>query len=147
MDFADINIYEVAGNSAYIIFTASYLFKDIIWLRSATTLGCGTVLFYGYNVSTSPLWTMVIWNILFLIINVIHIIILLRERYGTNFTKEEREIYPYFSTMPAFEFRKLMKLSKFKKIPSESIILEENQEVDKLMFIIQGNVSIFKYEK
>lgn len=142
--FSGVNKYEIVGNSAYIIFTASFLFKDIIHLRIATILGCVVLLFYAYNISEKPLWTIMIWNALFLLINLIHILILLRERYGINFTKQEKEIYPYFSTMPRSEFKKLIKITTLKQIQPKSNIIKENQEVNKLMFIIQGDVSIFK---
>lgn len=81
----------VAGHTAFAIIALSYLVGDILYLRVlscvASCMGglvfvagltAGFSMTYSYHVAPKPLWLVINWNLVFLIVNLLHIITLLR---------------------------------------------------------------------
>jgi hypothetical protein len=64
---------------ANVIYLASYLVKDILWLRLLAVVA-GSVLLAVYALLPHPLWGAFAWNVVFLLVNLKQIRMLLLER-------------------------------------------------------------------
>lgn len=54
------------------------------------------------------------------------------------------KIFPFFSTLPTRELEKLKKLCRFKKYASGTIIINEKEALDELIFVVEGQLTVTK---
>ena len=54
------------------------------------------------------------------------------------------KIFPFFNTLPAREIEKLKKLCRFKKYASGTIIMNEKEALDELIFVVEGQLTVTK---
>src|ERR1700704_7002328 len=122
---------------------AAYLLQDILWLRLLTILSCFAGIAFNYFVPATPLWSVIYWNILFALINIVQIAIIIRERTGIHFTEEERELHDtLFKNFAPFEFMKLMRIGKWLEAKQGEVLATEKKPIDSVMLIYNGMVGV-----
>lgn len=89
---------QLIDDAANILFLCGFLFRDILLLRTLSTTGYLTVLPY-YYLQPEPLWTPIVWTLLFIAINAYHIRRLLRDRRPLGLEGEELALYELVSTL------------------------------------------------
>jgi hypothetical protein len=139
----DVLIGHLAGHLASILTMAAYLLKDILWLRSLTILSCFAGIAFNLFVPATPLWTVIYWNILFAIINIVQVAIIIKQRSGVRFTEEEKELHDtLFKNFAPFEFMKLMRVGKWLEAKQGQILATEEKPIDSIMLIYNGLVGV-----
>jgi CRP-like cAMP-binding protein len=110
-------------NLSSILTLISFTVQSILALR---LLAIGAQLtFIPYCLMQSPpLWTPVIWNVLFLAVNVFNVILLLLERRPVKFNPDEEKLYNLaFKSLSPREFLKLLALGEWRDgEPGETLI-------------------------
>ena len=110
----NVLIGHVSGHVASILTMAAYLLKDILWLRLLTILSCFAGIAFNFIVPATPLWTVIYWNVLFALINIVQVAIIIKQRSDVHFTEEEKELHAtLFKNFAPFEFMKLMRIGKW----------------------------------
>jgi hypothetical protein len=133
----------LAGHLASILTMAAYLLKDILWLRLLTILSCFAGIAFNYFVPAVPLWSVIYWNILFALINIVQIVIIIKQRTGIHFTDEEKELHDtLFKNFAPFEFMKLMRIGKWLEAKQGEVLAAEKQSLDAVMLIYNGLVGV-----
>jgi hypothetical protein len=131
------------GHGASILTMAAYLLKDILWLRFLSILACLAGITFNYHVPATPLWSVIYWNILFIVINVVQIVVIIKERSGIEFTDEEKELHDtLFKNFAPFEFMKLMRIGKWSEAKQGQTLAVEQQPLDSVMLIYNGRLSV-----
>src|SRR6266404_2326379 len=139
----DVLIGHLAGHLASILTMAAYLLKDILWLRSLTILSCFAGIAFTFFVPATPLWTVIYWNILFAIINIVQVAIIIKQRSGVHFSEEEKELHDtLFKNFAPFEFMKLMRVGKWLEAKQGQILATEERPIDSIMLIYNGLVGV-----
>ena len=134
---------HLAGHLASILTMVAYLLKDILWLRLLTILSCFAGIAFNYFVPATPLWSVIYWNLLFATINIVQILIIIRERTGIHFSEEEKELHDtLFQNFAPFEFMKLMRVGKWLQAKQGEILATEQKPLDSVMLIYNGSVSV-----
>lgn len=83
------------------------------------------------------------WNLLFILINVVQIGIIIKERTGIHFTVEEKELHDtLFKNFAPFEFMKLMRVGKWLEAKQGEILATEQKPLDSVMLIYNGLVGV-----
>lgn len=137
--------WQLAGHLASVLTMVAYLLKDILWLRFLTILSCFAGMFFNYFVPATPLWTVICWNVLFAIINIVQIAIIIKERAGVRFTDEEKELHEtLFKNFAPFEFMKLMRIGQWLQAKPGQVMASENQPIESVMLIYNGIVGVEK---
>ena len=140
---SNVLIGHLAGHLASILTMAAYLLKDILWLRLLTILSCFAGIAFNYFVPATPLWSVIYWNLLFALINIVQIGIIIKERTGIHFTDEEKELHDtLFKNFAPFEFMKLMRIGKWLEAKQGEILAAEKQSLDAVMLIYNGLVGV-----
>jgi hypothetical protein len=122
---------------------AAYLLKDILWLRLLTILSCFAGIAFNYFVPATPLYSVIYWNMLFAVINIVQIAIIIKERTGIHFSEEEKELHEtLFKNFAPFEFMKLMRVGKWLEAKQGEILAVEKQTLDAVMLIYNGLVGV-----
>ena len=79
----------------------------------------------------TPLWTVIYWNVLFAIINIVQIAIIIKERAGVHFSEEEKELHDtLFKNFAPFEFMKLMRIGKWLEAKPGDVLATEQKQLD-----------------
>ncbi|MGB5592706.1 MAG: hypothetical protein WBM62_01555, partial [Crocosphaera sp.] len=110
-------------NLSSILTLLSFTVRDILFLR---LLAIGAQLtFIPYCLMQSPpLWTPVIWNVLFLMVNIVNLIILLLERRPVKFSSDEEKLYKLaFNSLTPREFLKLLACGEWREGKAEEILI------------------------
>jgi hypothetical protein len=143
-----MNYFEFAGHFASVLTMAAYIVKDILWLRFLTVFACIAGISFNYFVPATPLWTVIYWNILFIIINCVQIAIIIKERQCVEFSEEEKELYEtLFKSFAPFEFMKLLRLGKWVEAKKGQVLAVEQKPLDDVMLIYNGRVSVESREQ
>ena len=138
-----MNYFVFFGHAASILTMAAYLLKDMFWLRLLAILSCFAGIAFNYLVPATPLWTVIYWNLLFILINVVQIGIIIKERTGIHFTEEEKELHDtLFKNFAPFEFMKLMRVGNWLEAKQGEILATEQQPIDSIMLIYNGLVEV-----
>lgn len=134
---------HVAGHLASVLTMAAYLLKDILWLRFLTILSCFAGIAFNYVVPATPLWSVIYWNLLFAVINIVQVAIIIKERSGVHFTDEEKELHEtLFKNFAPFEFMKLMRIGKWLEAKQGETLATEKQPINAVMLIYNGLVGV-----
>jgi cyclic nucleotide-binding protein len=140
--------WQLAGHLASVLTMLAYLLKDILWLRLLTIFSCFAGIAFNYFVPATPLWTVIYWNVLFAIINIVQIAIIIKERAGVNFSEEEQELHEtLFKNFAPFEFMKLMRIGKWLEAKPGEVLAVEQQTLDAVMLIYNGMAQVEKEGK
>ena len=137
--------WQLAGHLASVLTMVAYLLKDILWLRLLTILSCFAGMAFNYFVPATPLWTVIYWNILFAIINIVQIAIIIKERAGVHFSEEEKELHEtLFKNFAPFEFMKLMRVGQWREAQPGEVLAVDQKPLDAVMLIYNGLAGVEK---
>jgi len=140
--------WQLAGHLASVLTMVAYLLKDILWLRLLTILSCFAGMAFNYFVPATPLWTVIYWNVLFAVINIVQIAIIIKERAGVHFSEEEKELHEtLFKNFAPFEFMKLMRVGQWREAKVDEVLAVDQQPLDAVMLIYNGLAGVEKNGK
>ncbi|MGZ8843556.1 MAG: cyclic nucleotide-binding domain-containing protein [Pyrinomonadaceae bacterium] len=135
--------WQLSGHLASVLTMVAYLLKDILWLRMLTILSCFAGIAFNYFVPATPLWTIIYWNVLFAVINIVQVAIIIKERSNVHFSEEEKELHEtLFKNFAPFEFMKLMRVGKWREAKPGDVLAVEQKPLDAVMLIYNGLVAV-----
>lgn len=138
-----MNYFEFATHIASVLTLLAYLVKEMLWLRFLTILASIAGIIFNYSVPATPLWAVIYWNMVFIVINVVQIIIILKERSNVSFTEEERELYEtLFKDFAPFEFMKLLRIGSWLEARKGQALTIEGQPLSSIILIYNGLLSV-----
>ena len=127
---------------ANVLYLASYLVRDILWLRVLTVVA-GSLLLPFYFTQSPPLWEAIAWNLLFISINTYQIKVLLLERRPVKLDETQQRLYQLvFRSLKPREFVKLLALGEWKEAAAEECIVAEGEQLDRMMVIFSGAAAV-----
>ena len=86
-------IFDIIGHLSFGLSALSFLMRDILLLRVLAIISGILGIGYNYFIPEGPLWLVISWLFVFLLINLGRIVMLYLERRSVSFTDEERELY------------------------------------------------------
>lgn len=136
------------GNLAFALIALSYLVRDIFWLRSISIVSSLASIVYSYAALSEPLWINIIWNVVFIGVNVTWIVVIVKERRSVSFSEEEKELYnTLFGTFSPVEFMKLLRIGEWKTCTPGEVLIVEQQPAPHMMLIYNGEVEVTLKDK
>lgn len=98
---------------------------------------------FNYFLEGGPIWLVIGWSVVFIVINVFNIFILFNERRSVSFTPEEQEMYEtVFQGLSPVEFMKLLRIGQWRQVDTGQILIKEGQKVDEILFIYNGQAEV-----
>ena len=115
---------------------AAFSMQDLLTLRSLSIAGqiCGIAFCFTRD---PPLWNPIFWQSIFLTVNVVNLVSLLREQYGTfAFNREEQDVFERVfvpnGVTPA-QFRRLLEAARWRTVgPGHLVSIEGAAASDEL---------------
>lgn len=132
----------IIGNLSYALGFASFIFRNMLYLRIFTILSSLlSIVFYYY--AFTPQWTGIIWKILFILVNIVQIVILAYETTHLNFTAEEQELHrTIFNNFTPVLFKKLIKAGVFANAEKGELLTEQGKKVLRIILICKGLATV-----
>ena len=128
-------------NLGYFLVFLAMSIREILWLQITITAGQSTLFTYSmlngnYNIA--------FWNLMFIMVNVIQIIILYRERQELEIPDEIQDLYvSIFHTKSHREFLNFWDQGKICQVDKESLISSGDTQTD-LMLILNGKADVVR---
>lgn len=144
MDFEYFSTASAFVHLALLFSVLGFLFRDELYLRSLLLLGTVFYLLYYYFSQSAPLWDALFSSAILLAVNLIFIILILRERFLISMSKEETILFHSLGAFTPGQFRKIMKVAKWQSRISPSIVTKEDKICDRLFYVLDGEITIIK---
>ena len=124
------------------LYLASYAVRDILWLRLITVIA-GLTSLASFFVKPEPPWQAVIWNLVFLAINVVRIHLLIRERRPIPLTADEQHLANLvFRTLRPRELVRLLRTGTFVDHAAGGRIVRRGEPLDRLLLLVRGTARV-----
>lgn len=127
-----------------ILYLVCFLFRDQIALRTFAIAGDVAYTIYYYTAASQPLWEAIFWIIPNMGINIVMIILILRDRRMTTLSDDEMSLYQNLRGISPGQFRRLIKTGHWRRIAETTILTEEGQSLDHLHYVLHGDVEVDK---
>ena len=139
---------DLAGHLAFALILLSFLVRDIIWLRALSIVASIASITYNYLAPARPMWLVIDWNLVFIGVNLIQIVLLWRERRAIDFSEEEREIYETnFKRLSPVEFLRLLRIAFWLEVGADKTLVEANDSGAHVLLIYSGRAAVEKNGK
>ena len=123
----------------YSLMLMALLARDILWLRGMLVMAQGFLCSYAL---TNHLPGVAAWNALFVIINLIWTVLILRERRAAEIPDELKDVYEqHFAALSSTEFLKVWGMASAHQYVDAALTVEGTLP-DALYFMLDGTVRI-----
>jgi hypothetical protein len=125
---------------ANVLLLASFLVRDILWLRLLNVLaGVAFIVYFA----AQPVWAPVGWNGLFLLINVVQIWRLFLERRPVRLSAEELALHQLtFRALTPREFSRLLGIGRWADAPAGERLVEQGVVLDRILVLCSGGADV-----
>lgn len=131
-------LFHVA-NALYLV---SYAVKDILWLRIITVLAGMTLLAMFLQLEPVPLPS-VAWNLVFFTINVVRIMLLVRERRPIPLSADEQHLANLvFRTLRPRELVRLLGVGSVIDHAEGTKLVTRGEKLDHLLLVVRGKARV-----
>ncbi|MFN3239708.1 MAG: cyclic nucleotide-binding domain-containing protein [Pseudomonadales bacterium] len=138
-----LTLLDLIGHTSFLLTALSFYVRDMVLLR-VLAIGSGIVgVVYNYFLPAGPLWLVIFWLTVFVLINITRIVGLVMERREVAFSEEEAELFEtQFKNFSPVEFMKLLRISQWRDAPVGAELAAEGQTVGGLKLLYNGEVTI-----
>ncbi|MEM8677893.1 MAG: cyclic nucleotide-binding domain-containing protein [Planctomycetota bacterium] len=128
---------------ANILYVASYSVRDILWLRAISVVAmmmlCGVYACRGAAGDSEALY----WQGAFIVINIVQIVRLLRERRPVNLTSVEKRMHETaLKSLSPQQVRRLMSKADWKEVADGQTIIDEGVQNQNLLLLTDGKARV-----
>jgi hypothetical protein len=124
-----------------------FMIRDELWLRVLVLIGSGFYVLYYLFFPELPLWDAIIASSILALVNAFLIVIIIRERTLYDMNSRESGLFTSFDTLTPGQFRRLIRLGTWHTVDSKTILTTENASLDRIYFIVAGNLNARKNGK
>lgn len=133
---------EIWFHLANVLYLASYLVTDILWLRALAVLGGLSSLTWTLT-TASPSSTVIGWTLIFNSINAVQIVRLWHERRPVRLTAEEQMLYAAtFRTLTPREFQRLLAVGQWQEAPAKEVLIEQGASPGRMLVLASGRAVV-----
>lgn len=130
-----------AGAICYLV---CFLFRNQIYLRCLAITGDFFYTAFYFGAVGEPLWVAMAYSTLNVVVNLVMITLLLRDRRQGKLSDQDLQLFRQFSTLTPGEFRRLMKLGVWKEAKETVQITTEGLVPKELYFVLHGDAKAEK---
>jgi len=132
----------VPGHVAYMVIAISYLLTNIFWLRLAAVVGIGFEIVY-FVLTGSPVWPSIAWDSVFILINLVQLAILLRDRFSLKLSADQAAfLRPIVGDLDKAQIAQLLRTAEWRTLEPETVITVEDHPVKDLTFVCEGQTAV-----
>lgn len=128
---------------AYFLTFASYTVRNVTWLRIGAICASLAAIYYGFNAGSEPLWIPIFWNVLFILVNSVHLA--LSRWRGRDVQLDALEDFlskTVLTNFPPAEVRSFAALSSESDLAAGAHMIQSGMEIRHLFCILKGKVDV-----
>jgi hypothetical protein len=134
---------DFIGHASFLITALSFYVRDMMVLRALAIVSGIIGLAYNYWLPAGPLWLVIFWLSVFIVINIARIVGIILERRSIDFNEEEAELHEtVFQNFSPVEFRKLIRIGEWRYAGEGEQLTEQGQLVGGLKLLFNGEVRV-----
>ena len=123
---------------ANLIFCAAYVVRDMLKLRALTIVAAALTLPYFFFQS-EPLWSAILWQTAFGLINAVNLGILINERRPVAMGDHERRVHNLsFRSLTARELMRLLRIAEWQQLETGEVLIRRNETCKYLYLVYSG---------
>ena len=141
----DLSIIWTAGifvHLALLFYVLGFMIRDELWLRALILVGTGFYILYYYFAADAPLWDAIFASGVIGTVNIVMILVIMRERSTFGMSAEMLSIYRSFPTLSPGQFRRIMSVAERRTITQSTPICDEGVAPGHLFFVISGEMTL-----
>lgn len=128
------------GHVGYVLSLCAFLARDVLIIRSLMICAQINVAFYAFRVVHNR--TIGIWNLVFLTINIIYVVRILRERRAVQLPADLKPLYErHFAAMTPPEFLRFWKIGN-REVLRDARLATAGTNPEYLFFLLRGTVQV-----
>jgi len=132
---------------ANILFCLSYLVRDILWLRLLAILAGMCAIPY-FLLQSPPLYWPVFWQGAFILINLVHAVVLIRERMPIKMSDEEKRLHTLaFRPLSQRELMRLSAAAEWRDAAPGEVLLRQGEISDRIVLVFHGVLQVRRNER
>ncbi len=146
MDFLSSDYFrpaDIPGHFSYILLAISYILTNIFWLRVMAIAALAFEIIY-FHYSGGDLRTGMVWDMIFIAINLFQLFLLTRERFLFSIPEPDRTSLK--AAMPALSqgnLQMLVRAGHLRTIETGTVLAHENRQLDHVYLICDGQAKVF----
>jgi CRP-like cAMP-binding protein len=133
---------EILFFIANVFLCLAYAVRNILWLRLLAIIAgiCSLPYFYF---QAEPLYSVLFWEVIFILVNAFNIIILIMEQRAVYLDVDQKYLHAMvFSSLSPQELLKLLSIAKWREIKSDEVLIKKGSIIDELFLIFHGIVKV-----
>ena len=132
---------DILINIGYILMLGAFVVYDILWLRSILISAQLSLLSYGVFTDN---YAVIFWNGLFVIINTIQVIYLIKQRQPIELPTDLLDLYEnYFKEMRRREFLYFWNMGTVNKV-NDKLLIKQGEHQKEISLILSGLIEVKK---
>ncbi|MDE2446174.1 MAG: cyclic nucleotide-binding domain-containing protein [Alphaproteobacteria bacterium] len=136
-----LNPVYVPAHLAYVVIAVSYFLTNMFWLRVAAVIGLFLEILY-FNLSGNG-YPGLIWDTIFILINLYELIWLLRDRINARLPPDEAPaLRQAFEGLDDSQIAKLLRAAEWRNCQQGDILTRQDMPVDSLYFLFKGRANV-----
>ncbi len=134
---------KLVGHLSYVLLIASMMMRSMKWLR-IIAISAGVVsAFYGYFFLKD--FVTVFWEVIFVTVNLVQLLLLEFENRRAKFSDDEQRFIQYaIPNVERAHAKRLMRLAKHVEFEVGTILTNEGERVENLIFVVEGAIRLDK---
>jgi len=133
---------DIAGHVSYLIIAISYWLTNIFWLRVTAVVGLCLEVVY-FVIQSDALYTGIVWDCVFIAINLFHLLHLTRQRLKLRIVEGDRDLLRVmFEGLDDAQIGMLLNSSAWQRFAVGEHLTIQGEPVPALMLIAAGQASI-----
>lgn len=133
---------NVFGHLSYLILALSYWLTNIYWLRVVAVIGSALEIVY-FSYTGGDLLVGIGWTVVFIAINVFHLILLTKERLSLRLPEEDAPLLrDSLAGLSDFQIAKLLRAADWKDYVPGDVLTRQDAPVDSLFFLCRGRANV-----
>lgn len=134
-----LSLYDAVINLSYLLFLVGFALKNIVKLRIVIIIAASVDIVGRLWLAPEPLYTDVIWCAFDIVVNGYQLAMLFIERSAVKFSDKEKHMHEMvFQNIPELQYRRLLDIGSWQTLPTETMIVDQNSEIDSLIVIYDG---------
>ena len=129
-------------HAANLAILASFLVRDILWLRALSVLA-GALFIAYFGLRPAPELEPIAWNGVFMLLNVVQIARLLRERRPVHLGEREQRLYDLaFRALSPRELLRLIAIGRWEEAKVGAVLIEQGSSPDRVLALCDGKFAV-----
>ena len=136
-----VSLGNAFGHLSYLILALSYWLTNIYWLRVVAVIGSALEIIY-FTYTGGDLAVGIGWTVVFIAINVFHLILLTKERLSLRLPEADAPLLrESLSGLTDLQIAKLLRAADWKDYVSGDVLTRQDAPVDALYFLCRVSTS------